>query len=121
MADRNILKRRQAIHRRFEQALARRELVDGVQDQALSLELARLRGIEEEAFRLIAQLADDPLVDGDLGHHSRAAVTRLEHALLVENAAVPTLQPATDLIALLEDDNTFSALCDELHGRGPRA
>lgn len=113
MADRNTIKRQQAIRKRFERALARRELVDGVQDQALSLELARLRGIEEEAFRLIETLPSLLDLPAPFAH----SLTRLEHALLVENAAVPTLQPAADLIALLEDDNTFAAVCEELQQR----
>lgn len=116
MSDINTRKRRQAIRKRFERALARRDLVDGLQDQVLSLELARLRGIEEEAFRLLEEMPDLLGLPAGLAHN----LTRLEHALLVEEAAVPTLQPAVDLIALLEDDETFGQIAEELQAKQGR-
>jgi hypothetical protein len=116
MADRNTIKRRQAIHRRFERALARRELVDGVTQDPVTLELARLRGIEDEAFRLLEEMPDLLSLPSDLAH----SLTRLEHAILVEDAAVPTLKPPVDVIALLEDDETFAQICEELQAKRPQ-
>lgn len=90
----NQRKRRQHIFAAMGRAVARRANVDGLADTLVTLELARLRGIEDAAFRVIesrgAQVAGEGFivaatVDPD-------ELLRLEHALLVEGAAIPTLR-----------------------------
>jgi hypothetical protein len=112
MSKLNAQKRRQVLYKRFERSLARRDLVDGLQETAVTLELARLRGIEEEAFRLVEQLIGAPLEAQTPA--VRAAITHLEHALMVETAAVPTLRAAPDAIELLENPATYRALVESL-------
>src|SRR5271170_2242577 len=106
MADRNSIKRRQVVHARFERALARRELVDATAQDPVTLELARLRGIEDEAFRLVEAHAEEP--HGIVDRPTAGAIARLEHALMVESAPIPTLRPpGDDLLAILENDENF--------------
>lgn len=79
--------------RREKLRLRQRRLFESRQllpDFALTEELARLRGIEAEAFHLLTQALNlESLPDG-----LRVAFARLEHAVLVEVAPLPTLRAA---------------------------
>lgn len=99
MSDINDRKRRQHIHAALQRSLARREQVDGLADTVITLELARLRGIEDAAFRVIESRGVDVAAGADhtfvvVATVSPEGLLHLEHALLVEGAAIPTLKAA---------------------------
>lgn len=116
MSDINTRRRRQALHRRLARALSRRDQVDGLHDEAVTLELARLRGIEDAAFRLVEACIGQALPVGQ--PQIRKAVTYLEHALMVEGAFVPTLQPPPVIKFTLDGPIVDFVLARQVADRG---
>jgi hypothetical protein len=76
--------RREKLRLRQSRLFARRECPEVM----LTEELARLRGIESEAFHLLNEV----LSIEELPSPLREAIGRLEHAVWVEVAALPTLK-----------------------------